>query len=257
MVSNPRRRYDRVSRGHAIARRNMRVVELSVIVKRGSRPNSRDCRCWIKFAEAEGLELVRHAAKCGAQGAPLVVVPCYNKPTPADFTRISARLPKPQSCRSCSYNISSRTHQHAGRNDGSFGRRLPDNFRIKEAVRIGIDHTEPAVSDHRITATVGSVGMTLYATAHVGRGHCAITSVVANCLPGGDGGICAVMRFAGQWMKRDLHLQLFPLIRCALSLRRTYPCQDGDGPPATLCGAELRLPLVPISPENKKNCRSV
>src|SRR2546421_11836683 len=55
-----------------------RVVEIVVKASRGRIPVVAGAG---SNSTAETLELVRHAAKVGAQGA-LVVVPYYNKPTP-------------------------------------------------------------------------------------------------------------------------------------------------------------------------------
>src|SRR5690348_13180280 len=55
-----------------------RVVEIVIRAARGRIPVIAGAG---SNSTAEGLELVRHAAKAGAQGA-LTVVPYYNKPTP-------------------------------------------------------------------------------------------------------------------------------------------------------------------------------
>jgi 4-hydroxy-tetrahydrodipicolinate synthase len=197
----------------------------------------------------ETLGLVRHAYKAGAQGA-LLVVPYYNKPTPAGlfehFRLVAKATPLPLIL----YNIPGRT-----------GINMPVEtvIRLAETCRtiVGIkeasgsmDYTSQLFSalSRDFVVFSGDDSLTVPLMAIGAQG---IISVVANVTPQAMHDLCHAMLARDVTRAREIHFRLFPLMRAIFLETNPIPVKAAMAH-LGLCRDELRLPLMPMSPEPRK-----
>ena len=224
-----------------------RVVEVVVKAARGRIPVMAGAG---SNSTQESLELVRHAHKVGAQGA-LLVVPYYNKPTAAGlyahFKTIAKATPLPLVL----YNIPSRTGINMPVETVV---RLAEDCRtlvgIKEASG-SVDYASQLLATlgaDRFVVLSGDDSLTLPLMSVGARG---VISVLANILPEAVSELCRSAAHGDYERARELHLQTFPLVRMLFVETNPIPVKTAMGA-LGLCRDELRLPLAPIGPENRR-----
>ncbi len=224
-----------------------RVVEIVVKAARGRLPVLAGAG---SNSTAETLGLVKHAAKVGAQGA-LLVVPYYNKPTPRGLYEHYKTVAQATKLPLILYNIPGRTGINMPvQTVIQLAHDCPTIVGIKEASGT-MDYTSElfaALDRRRFTVFSGDDSLTVPLMALGAQG---VISVVANILPEAMADLCR-SAIAGRFdHARELHLQMYPVMRALFYETNPIPVKTAMAE-LKLCGPELRLPLVPMSPEPKK-----
>jgi 4-hydroxy-tetrahydrodipicolinate synthase len=224
-----------------------RVIELVVKTARGRIPVMAGAG---SNSTAETIELTRHAYKVGAHGA-LLVVPYYNKPTPEGLYQHFRAVAKATPLPIILYNIPGRTGVMM---PAETVIRLVQDCKtiigIKEASG-GMDYTSQLVATlgtERFTIFSGDDSLTLPLMALGAKG---VISVVANFLPTEVAELCRAFSYGHAARALELHTQLFPLVRTLFIETNPIPVKAAMEA-LGLCRGELRLPLAPMAPENKK-----
>ena len=224
-----------------------RVVELTVKAARGRIPVIAGAG---SNSTAETLELVRHAAKVGADGA-LLVVPYYNKPTPRGLYEHYRTVARAVKLPIILYNIPGRSGINMPVETViQLAQDCPTIVGIKEASG-SMDYTSQLFSvlgRDRFIVFSGDDSLTLPLMALGARG---VISVVANILPEAMAELCRSWAHGHTDHALDLHLQMMRLMRALFYETNPIPIKAAMHA-LGLCGAELRLPLTPMGNENKK-----
>jgi 4-hydroxy-tetrahydrodipicolinate synthase len=193
---------------------------------------------------------VKHAARAGADGA-LLVVPYYNKPTPAGLFEHFKQIARATKLPLVLYNIPGRTGinmpvetvvQLAGA--------CPTIIGIKEASGT-MDYTSELLSQlgrDRFVVLSGDDSLTLPLLSIGARG---VISVLANILPGPMAELCESWENGNSERALQLHLEMFPLMRALFFETNPIPVKAAMGR-LGLCRDELRLPLLPMSAQPRK-----
>jgi len=198
----------------------------------------------------ETLALVAHAQKCGAAGV-LLVVPYYNKPTPAGLYAHFKTVAKSTKLPIMLYNIPSRTGINLPAETViQLVHDCPNIIGIKEASG-SIDyaaHLMNVLPSDRFTVMAGDDSLTIPLMALGAKG---VISVIANILPQAMSEMCRAWTRGEAKRALELHRQMFPLMR-ALFLETNPIAIKSALSQLKMCGEELRLPLVPLAEENRK-----
>jgi 4-hydroxy-tetrahydrodipicolinate synthase len=199
---------------------------------------------------AETLSLVKHAARVGAQGA-LLVVPYYNKPTPEGLYQHFRTVASSSKLPIILYNIPGRTGINMPAETViRLAQDCPTIVGIKEASGT-MDYTSQlfaALDRQHFTVFSGDDSLTVPLMALGAQG---VISVIANILPQAMAAMCRAASGGRIDQARDIHLQMFPLMRALFLETNPIPVKAAMAE-LGLCRAELRLPLTPMSPDLKK-----
>ncbi len=229
-----------------------RVVELVVKAARGRIPVMAGAG---SNSTAETLELVKHAAKVGAQAA-LLVVPYYNKPTPRGLYEHYKTVAKATKLPLFVYNIPGRSAiQIPVETVIQLAQDCPTIIGIKEASG-SMDYTSQLLSvlgKDRFIVFSGDDSLTLPLMALGAKG---VISVVANIVPEAMGELCRSWMHGHAEHALELHFQMVPLMRALFFETNPIPVKTAMRA-LGLCGDELRLPLVSMGVENKKKLQAV
>jgi 4-hydroxy-tetrahydrodipicolinate synthase len=196
----------------------------------------------------EALDLTKYAADAGADAA-LLISPYYNKPNDAGiikhFTTIADNADIPQIL----YNVPNRTSINMKPEITSQLAKHPNIVGIKEAsgdlnqISMIIEMTR----DEDFVIISGDDALTLPIMALGGVG---VISVAANIVPGKVSSLIKAFNNGDMNESQRLHRELAPFIRSLFLETNPVPVKKA----AQLVGhaaGHLRLPLVPISPENE------
>jgi len=198
----------------------------------------------------KAVESAREAESLGAD-ALLVLAPYYNKPTQegifAHFRAVAreSRLPI------VVYNIPSRTGVNIlPQTLARMAKELPTVIAVKEAAG-SLDQVSEIL---QLTAAIpgftvlsGDDSLTLPMMSIGARG---VVSVVANIAPRATQALCAAA-LAGDYNKAArMHRKLFPLIKSLFVETNPIPVKAALSMMGA-CRPEPRLPLTPLSPENR------
>jgi len=199
----------------------------------------------------EALDLVKHAARAGADGA-LLVVPYYNKPTPAGLVEHFKMIAKATKLPLVLYNIPGRTGINMPvETVVQLAETCPTIIGVKEASGT-MDYTSELLSrlgKDRFLVLSGDDSLTLPLLSLGARG---VISVLANILPGPMAELCESWENGNSERALELHLEMFPLMRALFLETNPIPLKAAMAR-LGLCRDELRLPLVPLSaPARKK-----
>ncbi|WP_300154438.1 4-hydroxy-tetrahydrodipicolinate synthase [Solidesulfovibrio sp.] len=201
----------------------------------------------------EAIELTKDAKEAKADGA-LLITPYYNKPTQAGlaahFKAIGERVELPLIL----YNVPSRTAVNL----------LPETIaEIKSAVPhvIGVKEATGDLNQvSRVAEFCGEdfqilSGDDFTALPTMAIGGCGVISVVSNFVPKMMSEMCEAA-LAGDYPKaRKLHFAMSPLYRAAFLETNPAPAKEA----LAMMGRfpfEVRLPMVPLSPQNKEKLRT-
>jgi 4-hydroxy-tetrahydrodipicolinate synthase len=226
-----------------------RVVELCIEAAKGRVPVVAGTG---SNSTAEAIELTAHAKKAGATAA-LVVTPYYNKPTQEGLYQHFKAINDAVELPILIYNIPGRCVVDMSVATMARLAKLPNIVGVKDATN---DLTRPvrtreAIPDNFCMLS-GEDGTVLAFLAQGGDG---CISVTANLAPRA----CAEMHLA--WQKGDLktaakiNARLAPLNEALFLETSPAPVKYG----ASLIdqsGLELRLPLVPVTPETQTKVKS-
>jgi 4-hydroxy-tetrahydrodipicolinate synthase len=198
----------------------------------------------------EALDLVRHAARVGADSV-LQVVPYYNKPTPAGLFEHFKQIAKATKLPIILYNIPGRTGINMPVDTVvRLATACPTIVGIKEASGT-MDYTSELLSrlgKDRFIVFSGDDSLTLPLLSLGAKG---VISVVANILPGPMAELCSSWENGNSERTLDLHLELYPLMRALFVETNPIPIKAAMAK-LGLCRDELRLPLVSMSAEARK-----
>jgi 4-hydroxy-tetrahydrodipicolinate synthase len=198
----------------------------------------------------ETLDLVKHAAKAGANAA-LLVVPYYNKPTPEGLYRHFKEVAKATKLPIILYNIPGRTGINMTvETVVKLAEDCPTIVGIKEASGL-MDYTSQLLATlgkDRFIVFSGDDSLTLPLLALGARG---VISVIGNILPAAMSQLCQSWNQGDHDRSLELHHQMFPVMRALFLETNPMPLKAAMAQ-LGLCRNELRLPLVPVSQTTKK-----
>ncbi len=202
----------------------------------------------------ETVALCRHAHRIRADGV-LLIAPYYNKPTQEGlylhFSTIARTVPIPIIL----YNIPGRTGVNM----------LPSTvIRLAKECRNIVGIKEASGNLDQSTEIIRSAGknfslvsgddaLTLPLLAIGGKG---VISVAANIIPRDVSDMVVSWQRGDHERARQLHQEMFPLIKALFLETNPIPLKTVMGNMG-LCRADLRLPLSPMSGNNKKILKKV
>ncbi len=192
------------------------------------------------------IDLVHQAKELGADAA-MVVVPYYNKPTPAGmlahFRTVSTAVNLPL----LAYNVPSRTAIDAGAGVLSQLREIPNYIGLKEAS----GKLEQAMDIRRETPADWSLlsGEDALLLAFLAIGGQGLISTSANIAPKAFVAVYDHWRAGRLEEARDGMLALMPLIHAMFGCTNPIPAKAAAAA-LGLCKNELRLPLLPMEGED-------
>ncbi len=194
---------------------------------------------------AETLDLVKHAAKAGAD-ATLLVVPYYNKPTPDGLYRHFKEVSKATKMPIILYNIPGRTGINMPvETVVKLTEDCPTIAGIKEASGT-MDYTSQllsSVAKDRLVVFSGDDSLTLPLMA---LGASGVISVIGNILPRAMSQLCQSWFQGNQQRSLEIHREMFPVMRALFLETNPIPVKAAMAY-LGLCRNELRLPLVPMT----------
>lgn len=197
---------------------------------------------------AETIRMSKFAQDAGAD-AVLLITPYYNKPTQAgliahfEAVANSIRIPV------ILYNIPGRTAvDMLPETVAELAKRCKNIVGIKEATG-SIDRVSQAVAGMPgFTVLSGDDSLTLPMMSVGAQG---VISVIANIIPGDVARMCKLALEGKFTEARGMHLKMFPLIKALFLETNPIPVKTAMEMMG-LCGGELRLPMVPMSPANRE-----
>ena len=202
----------------------------------------------------EAISLTKHAKEVGADGA-LVICPYYNKPTQNGLYEHFRAIANAVDIPIVIYNIPGRTGINM----------LPDTV-IKVAKEcknvVGIKEASGSLDQcsaisralgDKFEVLSGDDSLTLPILSVGGVG---VISVVANIVPDDVGEMIDAYNNGDIKRAKEIHLKLFPLIKAMFIETNPIPVKTAMGL-LGMCSPDLRLPMVPMQPENKERLRQV
>lgn len=201
---------------------------------------------------AEAIRLTAFAREAGADGA-LLISPYYNKPTQEGIFQHYKAIADAVGLPLVVYNIPGRTASNIM--PETLGRlaRINHVVGVKESSGSMEQASEIVrLCGDKITVLSGDDSLTVPLMALGARG---VVSVITNVVPGQ---MCELVRhaMAGDFARaRELHYRLLPLMRAMFVETNPIPVKYA----ASLlgkCGAEVRLPLTPLSVEGAERVRT-
>jgi 4-hydroxy-tetrahydrodipicolinate synthase len=191
----------------------------------------------------EALSLTRYAEEVGADGA-LLIMPYYNKPTPAGqiahFTLVAKAVKFPVVI----YNVPSRTGTNMLPQTVAELSEVPNIVAIKEAAG-SVDQVSSIINLCGITVLSGDDSLTLPMMA---VGATGVISVAANVTPTKVSDMCAAMAKGDLEAARILHFELLPLFKALFIETNPMPVKAALAAMGMIQNV-LRLPLTPMLPE--------
>jgi 4-hydroxy-tetrahydrodipicolinate synthase len=201
---------------------------------------------------AEAIRLTAFAREAGADGA-LLISPYYNKPTQEGIFQHYKAIADAVGLPLVVYNIPGRTASNIM--PETLGRlaRINHVVGVKESSGSMEQASEIVrLCGDKMTVLSGDDSLTVPLMALGARG---VVSVITNVVPGQ---MCELVRhaMAGDFARaRELHYRLLPLMRAMFVETNPIPVKYA----ASLlgkCGAEVRLPLTPLSVEGAERVRT-
>ncbi len=202
----------------------------------------------------EAIELTRQAADMGVS-ASLQVCPYYNRPSQDGLLKHFATIAEATNLPLFIYNIPSRT-----------GRLIEAKTMIALSKMDSIIGMKDACGDLMITMEI------IRATRHYAKKFYVLCGEDALTFPmmalGGDGGILAVSHVVGKQYRemvhlyldgeinaaREIHFKTLPLVKALFIESNPIPVKEAMAMMGLPAG-KVRLPLVPLSPENREVLR--
>ncbi len=194
----------------------------------------------------EAIELTSFAQEIGADSA-LVITPYYNKPTQEGLYLHYEKITKSVDIPIVLYNVPSRTGISILPETVARLSRIPNITAIKEASG-SLDQASEILSLCSITLLSGDDSITLPILSVGGKG---VVSVLANIMPKEVKNLITLFEEGKKEEAKELHLRLFPLFKAMFYETNPIPVKTALGLMGMI-DPELRLPLSPISEENKR-----
>jgi 4-hydroxy-tetrahydrodipicolinate synthase len=200
---------------------------------------------------ASTIALTQAAKDDGADGA-LVVTPYYNKPTPAGLMAHFRRVAEEGGLPLCLYNVPGRTGVSLTPETARRLSEIPGIVALKEA-SASLDQVSEICRNTTLTVLSGDDTLTLPMLAVGARG---VISVVGNVVPAPMNTMIRAFEKGDTAEARRLHQALFPLGRVLFVESNPGPVKHALARMGLIC-EELRLPLVPVTPESARNIDAV
>lgn len=198
---------------------------------------------------AEAIRLTKFAKEAGADAA-LHITPYYNKPTQQGlfehFKAIGAAVDLPI----IAYNVPGRTSVNISpATTARMYKEIPNVVGIKEATG-NMTHVSDIIElcDDGFSVLSGDDFTLLPLLMLGGTG---VISVVSNILPKKMAELCAAFRAGDLKKARALHYEMMPISRACFVETNPAPVKTALAKMGRM-GGEMRLPMVPLQPENEK-----
>lgn len=200
---------------------------------------------------AEAVALTRAAEKAGADGA-LLISPYYNRPTQEGIYQHYKQVAASVGIPLIVYNIPGRTGSKIEPETLARLSEINNIAGVKEATG-SVDQAIEVIRlcGDRLAVYSGEDSLTFSLMALGGKG---VVSTVANVAPKEMAGLTEAC-LKGNWERgREVQFRLIPLIRNLFTETNPIPVKTALSLMGK-CGAELRLPLTPMSEGNLKKLR--
>ncbi|MCH2409316.1 4-hydroxy-tetrahydrodipicolinate synthase [Myxococcota bacterium] len=225
-----------------------KVVEIVVATARGRVPVIAGTG---SNSTLEAVELTQHAKEAGADGA-LLISPYYNKPTQEGIVRHYDQVASATTLPLIVYNIPGRTASNILPNTLARIAEIENVVAVKEASG-DLEQMSQAIAACRseFTFLSGDDALTLPLMSVGGHGVISTTSTVAPAEM-----VSLVQSFNSGDLQgaREMHYRLLPLIEAMFSETNPIPVKAAQALRG-LCEEEIRLPLLPISSDNRERLR--
>ena len=225
-----------------------KVVEIVVATARGRVPVIAGTG---SNSTLEAVELTQHAKEAGADGA-LLISPYYNKPTQEGIVRHYDQVASATTLPLIVYNIPGRTASNILPNTLARIAEIENVVAVKEASG-DLEQMSQAIAACRseFTFLSGDDALTLHLMSVGGHGVISTTSTVAPAEM-----VSLVQSFNSGDLQgaREMHYRLLPLIEAMFSETNPIPVKAAQALRG-LCEEEIRLPLLPISSDNRERLR--
>ncbi len=200
----------------------------------------------------EGLGLIQHAKKVGADGV-LVVNPYYNKPTQEGLYRHYEYLAKKVDIPFVVYNIPGRTGINmAPETVARLRKNVPNILAIKEASG-SLDQVSQILATSDITVLSGDDSLTLPMMAVGAKG---VISAAANVIPKQMSDLTHAVLSGNFDRAQRIHLDIFQLLKLLFIETNPIPVKTALAMMG-LIKEEFRLPLCEMSADNKEKLRAM
>ena len=202
---------------------------------------------------AEAIELTKHAAEAGADGA-LIVSPYYNKPTQEGLYRHFKAIADAANIPTILYNIAGRTAVNI--EPATIARLAKDCKSI-----IGVKEASGSLDQMQTIKHLcpkdfillsGDDALTLPVLGIGGEG---IISVAANIVPQDIVKVVQLFKEGNIQDAQKLHFKLLPLFKALFLETNPIPVKEAMGM-LELCSPEMRLPLCPMADTNRSKLRA-
>jgi 4-hydroxy-tetrahydrodipicolinate synthase len=201
----------------------------------------------------EAVGLARFAKQAGAD-AILLITPYYNKPTQEGLYQHFKTIAAEVSIPAVVYNVPGRTGVNlAPATMARIYKDIPEVIGVKEATAnlTQISDILELCGDNFIL--LSGDDFTVLPTLAVG-GNGAI-SVISNIIPRDMHDLCAAYATGDRKKALELHYKMQPLCRACFLETNPAPAKAALGMLGK-CDPALRLPLVPLLPENRENMKN-
>jgi len=199
----------------------------------------------------EAIELTRHAKEAGADGA-LLISPYYNKPTQQGIVEHFSTIARECGFPLVVYNIPGRTASNIAPATLSRLAEVEQIVGVKEACG-DIHQISQAIAacGEGFTFLSGDDAMTLPLLAVGGHG---VITTVGNLVPAEMAEMVRAFQAGDVERARSLHYRMLPLVDAIFRETNPIPVKAAVAMQG-LIGEGIRLPLTPISGENRERLR--
>lgn len=198
---------------------------------------------------AEAIRLTKFAKEAGADAA-LHITPYYNKPTQQGLFEHFKAIGEAVDLPILAYNVPGRTSVSISpATMARMFKEIPNVVGIKEATG-NMAHVSDVIefAGEGLDVLSGDDFTVLPLLALGGTG---VISVVSNLLPAKMAAMCAAWRAGDVAKARGLHYEMMPISRACFVETNPIPVKTALAKMGKM-GMEMRLPLVPMQPENEK-----
>ncbi len=225
-----------------------KVVEIVVATARGRVPVIAGTG---SNSTLEAVELTQHAKEAGADGA-LLISPYYNKPTQEGIVRHYDQVASATTLPLIVYNIPGRTASNILPNTLARIAEIENVVAVKEASG-DLEQMSQAIAACRseFTFLSGDDALTLPLMSLGGHG---VISTTSNVAPAEMVSLVQCFNSGDLQGARTMHYRLLPLIEAMFSETNPIPVKAAQALRG-LCEEEIRLPLLPISSDNRERLR--
>ncbi|MEA2063611.1 MAG: 4-hydroxy-tetrahydrodipicolinate synthase [Gemmatimonadota bacterium] len=200
---------------------------------------------------SEAVHLTREAKKLGADAA-LHISPYYNKPTQEGLYLHYREVAAAADIPIVLYNVPSRTGISIEPDTVARLSEIGNIVAIKEASG-SLDQASSIASKCDITILSGDDSLTLPLMSVGAKG---VVSVAANIVPGRVAALTRAWLDGDPVAAKKIHLELLPLFKAMFIETNPIPVKTTVAAMGLISG-EFRLPLCPMSEDNRKKLESV